>query len=47
VAGTFVSGQAEGINVEVIDLHTLHPLDKDTILNSMQKTAPPTFFVLL
>ena len=29
----------EGINVEVIDLRTLHPLDKDTILNSVQKTG--------
>ncbi len=29
----------EGVNVEVIDLRTLHPLDKGTILNSVQKTG--------
>jgi 2-oxoisovalerate dehydrogenase E1 component beta subunit len=29
----------EGISVEVIDLRTLHPLDKEAILNSVQKTG--------
>jgi 2-oxoisovalerate dehydrogenase E1 component beta subunit len=29
----------EGISVEVIDLRTLHPLDKETILKSVQKTS--------
>jgi 2-oxoisovalerate dehydrogenase E1 component beta subunit len=29
----------EGIRVEVIDLRTLHPLDKETILRSAQKTG--------
>jgi 2-oxoisovalerate dehydrogenase E1 component beta subunit len=29
----------EGIRVEVIDLRTLHPLDKETILKSAQKTG--------
>jgi 2-oxoisovalerate dehydrogenase E1 component beta subunit len=29
----------EGISVEVIDLRTLHPLDKETILKSVQKTG--------
>lgn len=29
---------AEGIDVEVIDLRTLRPLDKETILNSVKKT---------
>ena len=29
----------EGISVEVIDLRTLHPLDKETILQSVQKTG--------
>ena len=29
---------AEGIDAEVIDLRTLRPLDKDTILNSVKKT---------
>jgi 2-oxoisovalerate dehydrogenase E1 component beta subunit len=29
----------EGIDVEVIDLRTLHPLDKETILKSVQKTG--------
>jgi 2-oxoisovalerate dehydrogenase E1 component beta subunit len=29
----------EGISVEVIDLRTLHPLDKETILTSVQKTG--------
>jgi 2-oxoisovalerate dehydrogenase E1 component beta subunit len=28
----------EGINVEIVDLRTLAPLDKDTILNSVKKT---------
>ena len=27
----------EGINAEVIDLRTLKPLDKDTIISSVQK----------
>jgi 2-oxoisovalerate dehydrogenase E1 component beta subunit len=30
---------AEGISAEVIDLRTLRPLDKDTILESVEKTA--------
>ena len=30
---------AEGISVEVIDLRTLRPLDKETILRSVEKTA--------
>jgi pyruvate dehydrogenase E1 component beta subunit len=29
----------EGINAEVIDLRTLKPLDKETILNSVKKTG--------
>jgi 2-oxoisovalerate dehydrogenase E1 component beta subunit len=29
----------EGISVEVIDLRTLHPLDKETILKSVEKTG--------
>jgi 2-oxoisovalerate dehydrogenase E1 component beta subunit len=29
----------EGVSVEVIDLRTLHPLDKETILKSVQKTG--------
>lgn len=29
----------EGISVEIIDLRTLHPLDKETILKSVQKTG--------
>jgi 2-oxoisovalerate dehydrogenase E1 component beta subunit len=29
----------EGISVEVIDLRTLHPLDKETVLQSVQKTG--------
>ena len=29
----------EGISVEVIDLRTLHPLDKETSLTSVQKTG--------
>jgi 2-oxoisovalerate dehydrogenase E1 component beta subunit len=29
----------EGIDVEVVDLRTLRPLDKDTILGSVEKTA--------
>jgi 2-oxoisovalerate dehydrogenase E1 component beta subunit len=29
----------QGISVEVIDLRTLHPLDKETILNSVHKTG--------
>ena len=29
----------EGINAEVIDLRTLKPLDKDTIINSVKKTS--------
>ena len=29
----------EGVNVEVIDLRTLKPLDKETILNSVKKTG--------
>ena len=31
--------QSNGISVEVIDLRTLVPLDKDTILNSVAKTS--------
>jgi 2-oxoisovalerate dehydrogenase E1 component beta subunit len=30
---------AEGIDVEVVDLRTLRPLDKETILRSVEKTA--------
>ena len=30
--------EAEGINVEVINLRTLRPLDRDTIINSVKKT---------
>jgi len=30
---------AEGIDVEVVDLRTLRPLDKDAILNSVRKTG--------
>ncbi len=29
----------EGINVEVVDLRTLRPLDKETVLNSVRKTG--------
>lgn len=29
----------EGIDVEVVDLRTLHPLDEETILNSARKTS--------
>ncbi|MFQ5858559.1 MAG: alpha-ketoacid dehydrogenase subunit beta [Anaerolineae bacterium] len=29
----------EGIDVEVVDLRTLHPLDKETILDSVKKTS--------
>jgi 2-oxoisovalerate dehydrogenase E1 component beta subunit len=29
----------DGIDVELIDLRTLNPLDKDTVLNSFQKTG--------
>jgi 2-oxoisovalerate dehydrogenase E1 component beta subunit len=29
----------EGVSVEVIDLRTLHPLDKETVLKSVQKTG--------
>lgn len=36
-AGEELAG--EGISVEVIDLRTLHPLDKETILKSVQKTS--------
>jgi 2-oxoisovalerate dehydrogenase E1 component beta subunit len=32
-----VSG--EGIDVEVVDLRTLRPLDKETVLNSVKKTG--------
>jgi pyruvate dehydrogenase E1 component beta subunit len=31
--------QKEGINAEVIDLRTLKPLDKETVLNSVKKTG--------
>lgn len=30
---------AQGINVEVVDLRSLYPLDKETILNSVEKTS--------
>ena len=30
---------AEGIDVEVVDLRTLKPLDKETVLESVKKTA--------
>ncbi|MCP4626871.1 MAG: alpha-ketoacid dehydrogenase subunit beta, partial [bacterium] len=30
---------AEGISVEVVDLRTLTPLDKETILESVEKTG--------
>jgi 2-oxoisovalerate dehydrogenase E1 component beta subunit len=29
----------EEVSVEAIDLHTLHPLDKETILNSVHRTS--------
>jgi 2-oxoisovalerate dehydrogenase E1 component beta subunit len=29
----------EGVSVEVVDLRTLKPLDKETILNSVKKTG--------
>ena len=29
----------EGIEVEVVDLRTLKPLDKETVLESVKKTA--------
>jgi 2-oxoisovalerate dehydrogenase E1 component beta subunit len=29
----------EGINVEIVDLRTLYPVDKETILNSVRKTG--------
>lgn len=31
--------EEEGINIEVIDLRTLVPLDEDTIINSIKKTG--------
>jgi 2-oxoisovalerate dehydrogenase E1 component beta subunit len=31
--------EADGIDVEVIDLRTLYPIDKDTILESVSKTS--------
>lgn len=31
--------EAEGVSVEVVDLRTLMPLDKDAILNSVKKTG--------
>ncbi|MGD8752423.1 MAG: alpha-ketoacid dehydrogenase subunit beta [Anaerolineales bacterium] len=31
--------EADGIDVEVIDLRTLYPIDKDTILKSVRKTS--------
>jgi Pyruvate/2-oxoglutarate dehydrogenase complex, dehydrogenase (E1) component, eukaryotic type, beta subunit len=31
--------EAEGVNVEVVDLRTLAPLDKETVLNSVKKTG--------
>ena len=31
--------EPEGIDVEVVDLRTLRPLDTDTILNSVKKTG--------
>jgi 2-oxoisovalerate dehydrogenase E1 component beta subunit len=31
--------QAEGVSVEVVDLRTLAPLDRDTILESVRKTG--------
>jgi 2-oxoisovalerate dehydrogenase E1 component beta subunit len=36
-AAEMVAG--EGISAEVIDLRTLRPLDKDTVLRSVEKTA--------
>jgi 2-oxoisovalerate dehydrogenase E1 component beta subunit len=36
-AAEAVSG--EGIDVEVVDLRTLRPLDKETVLNSVKKTG--------
>jgi 2-oxoisovalerate dehydrogenase E1 component beta subunit len=30
---------SEGISVEVVDLRTLNPMDRDTILNSVKKTG--------
>jgi len=31
--------EADGVNVEVVDLRTLSPLDKDTVLDSVKKTG--------
>ncbi|HPH96970.1 MAG TPA: alpha-ketoacid dehydrogenase subunit beta [Anaerolineaceae bacterium] len=31
--------ESEGIDVEVVDLRTLYPVDKETILNSVRKTS--------
>jgi 2-oxoisovalerate dehydrogenase E1 component beta subunit len=31
--------EGEGISVEVVDLRTLRPLDKDTVLDSVRKTG--------
>ena len=31
--------EAEGVSVEVVDLRTLMPLDKEAILNSVKKTG--------
>ena len=31
--------ESDGVNVEVVDLRTLSPLDKDTVLDSVKKTG--------
>jgi len=31
--------EAEGVSVEVVDLRTLAPLDKDTVIESVKKTG--------
>ena len=31
--------EAEGVSVEVVDLRTLSPLDKDAVINSVKKTG--------
>ena len=41
IAGRFIGQEAlaaEGINVEVLDLRSLAPIDKDTIFDSVRKT---------
>ncbi len=35
---------AEGIQIEIVDLRSLHPLDEETILHSVQKTGRAVIF---